>query len=134
MSTVNTKLSERSAATTTTGGYYHIILPSGAIFVSRKISDADIIKAHNADRLYSLVFDTGDLSSGTTLAGTTSDGYLDVNHNKGSETIQVTIKDPNNKIYTGHSVEVYNENRIQIDFGGAIAAGNWKLELFAYLT
>ena len=134
MSTVDRKLSERSETTSTTGGYVHIILPSGSIFVSRKISIESLIKANNADRLYTLVFDTGDLLSGTTLAGTISSGYLDVTHNKGSETIQVTIKDPNNKIYTGHTVEIYNENRVQVDFGGAIAAGNWKLELFAYLT
>lgn len=124
MSTVDRKLSAKTAATSTTGGYYHIILPSGAVFISRKISDADIIKAHNADRLYTLVFDNADLTA----------GVLSVAHSKGSEVCQITIKTPSNVIYSGYTVTITDDDNLTVDFGGAIDTGNWKLEGIFYLT
>jgi len=134
MSTVDRKLSAKAETTSTTGGYIHVILPSGASFISRKLSIENLIKANNADRLYPLVFDNGDLTSGTLANGNTSDGYLTVNHNKGTETIQLVVKDPNNTIYDGYTPVIVDDDTIQLDFSGAIDAGNWKLELFAYLT
>ena len=122
MSTVDKKLSQRDATTSTTGAFQHIIIPSGSIFASRKISTANRIKADNADRTYTLIFDSTDLTA----------GVLSVNHAKATEDVDVKIINPSKVIYSGYTVTIVDDDNITVDFGGTIDAGNWTLKVRAY--
>lgn len=123
MTLVDRKLSAKTETTTTAGGFFHVILPSGAIFVSRKISIDSIIAANNADRTHTQVFDNSDLSS----------GVLSVNHGKGTEDVEFNLKTPAGVIYNASvTFAVTDDDNVTVDFGGEIDSGNWILTLRCY--
>lgn len=123
MTTISEKLSQRSSTNSITNGFMHIILPSGAIYQSFKISTDDRIIAENGKRTYKRVFTDSDLAA----------GILNTTHWLNTEDVQLVLKSPDNKYLDVSGIAtIIDDNNVSIDFSGSIDAGNWVLLIISW--